>query len=261
MTRYIAYGGGVQSTAMCVLAVAGRIDADYALFANVGDRAEHPATLAYVRDVFVPWATDRGLTIHEVRRRETPTKRADLWDTMIDYPGDRATLPIPVRAPSGAPSSRSCTTDWKVGAMRRWCVDHDDAEAVSLLGISVDEIERARVRPLVAYPLLELGLTRADCARVIRDAGLPVPPKSACFFCPFHRPLVWREMRRDEPDLFDRAQQLEDVLNERQTRLGLPAVYLTASGRRLSDAIVEAGPTLFDAGIGESGCDEGVCFV
>ena len=34
---YISYGGGVQSTALIVLAATGRIHADAALFANVGD--------------------------------------------------------------------------------------------------------------------------------------------------------------------------------------------------------------------------------
>lgn len=36
----------------------------------------------------------------------------------------------------------------------------------------------------IRYPLREWGLTRRDCGKMIADAGLPVPPKSACFFCP-----------------------------------------------------------------------------
>jgi hypothetical protein len=64
--RAISYGGGVQSTAMVVLAATGVIEADVALFCNVGDDSEHPATLAYVRDVTIPWAAERGLTIHEL---------------------------------------------------------------------------------------------------------------------------------------------------------------------------------------------------
>lgn len=54
----ISYGGGVQSTAMLVLAAQGRLGypVTHALFANVGDQAEHPRTLAYVRDVAAPFA-------------------------------------------------------------------------------------------------------------------------------------------------------------------------------------------------------------
>src|SRR5215468_4909221 len=34
------------------------------------------------------------------------------------------------------------------------------------------------------YPLMEWGWDREHCKRVIADAGLPIPVKSACFFCP-----------------------------------------------------------------------------
>ena len=68
--RVISYGGGVQSTALIVLAVQGRIPpVEAALFANVGDDSEHPATLAYVRNVMQPWAAERGLAVHELRRQ------------------------------------------------------------------------------------------------------------------------------------------------------------------------------------------------
>lgn len=45
--RVISYGGGVQSTALLVLAASGRIDFRTFLFANVGDDSEHNATLVY----------------------------------------------------------------------------------------------------------------------------------------------------------------------------------------------------------------------
>jgi hypothetical protein len=42
--RAIAYGGGVQSTNLMVLAARQQIDFRVFLFANVGDDSEHPAT-------------------------------------------------------------------------------------------------------------------------------------------------------------------------------------------------------------------------
>jgi len=68
-------------------------------------------------------------------------------------------------------------------------------------------------------------------------------------------------MRRDEPDLFDLSQQLEDEMIERREQLGRDPVYLTRKGRRLSDAIPKAQDTL--PGFAESfddGCDSGYCF-
>jgi hypothetical protein len=92
-----------------------------------------------------------------------------------------------------------------------------------------------------------------------------VPPKSSCFFCPFHSETTWRELRRDEPELFEKAQALEDHLQARNIRRGVEKqVYLTRKGalnkNRLSDQIAEAGAQLFDSEIGIDGCDSGFCW-
>ena len=73
--RVISYGGGVQSTALVVLATQGKIgQVDAALFANVGDDSEHPATVRYVRDIMVPWAKERHFDIHELHRTRDPLR-------------------------------------------------------------------------------------------------------------------------------------------------------------------------------------------
>lgn len=64
--RTISYGGGVQSTARVVLAALGEIDYRIALFSNVGDDSEHPATVTYVRDVATPWAAAHGVEMTSV---------------------------------------------------------------------------------------------------------------------------------------------------------------------------------------------------
>jgi hypothetical protein len=182
-------------------------------------------------------------------------------------------LPIPIRMSNGAPNTRSCTADFKIAVVGKWLKANGATAqdpATVMIGISVDEIERAgRGRDNAyerrTYPLLDLGLNRTDCKTIIAEAGLPVPPKSSCFFCPYHRPATWSDMRRDEPELFAKSQDLEDLLNERRTMLGKDPVWLTRFNKRLSDAISESQTPLFDFDfeptIGEDGCDEGVCFV
>jgi hypothetical protein len=104
-------------------------------------------------------------------------------------------------------------------------------------------------------------MNRADCATVIKEAGLPVPPKSACFFCPFHTTLTWREMRRDSPELFAKAVALENKLNERRARLNKPPVYLSHKLRPLSEIITEAPDSLFADQEMAGQCDSGHCFI
>jgi hypothetical protein len=109
MLRTISYGGGVQSTALVVLAAQGVIDFPVALFANVGDDSEHPATLDYVRNVAVPWAAERGVEIHELHRQRRDGTRETLMER-ITKPGSRS-LDIPVRMSNGAPGRRRCTSE------------------------------------------------------------------------------------------------------------------------------------------------------
>lgn len=274
MTAVIAYGGGVQSTALVVLAATGVIRADRALFSNVGDDSEHPATLRYVAEVATPWAAGHGFTVEMLHRRNRDGSRAETLMERLMRPESRS-VPIPVRmSDTGAPGTRSCTADFKIRVIGRWIRENvADPPADLMIGISTDEVERAgRGRDEWyehrVYPLLDLGLSRDACKQIIRGAGLPVPPKSSCFFCPFHRPATWAEMRRDEPDLFAKSVHLERTLNERRDKLGKDRVYLTRFGRPLDEAIAEAQPALFDVAeldnptdIGEAGCDEGVCFV
>lgn len=265
----ISYGGGVQSTAMIVLAVQGKIRADIALFANVGDDSEHPATLSFVREVMFPWCDQHGFRVEELyRRRKDGSRYESIYESQTRAGSKRVIIPAFMEG--GVPTSRVCTSDWKIGTVRRRLQELGASKAdpaTVLIGISVDEIERANGRSdhasqRVTYPLLDLGLRRSDCEQVIRDAGLPVPPKSSCFFCPYHRATVWAELRRDEPRLFERAQELEDATNQRRRDLNLTPVYLTRYGKRLTDAIPEAQASLFShEGPGQDGCDSGYCWV
>jgi len=107
------------------------------------------------------------------------------------------------------------------------------------------------------YPLLDLGLRRADCKAIIAAAGLPVPQKSACYFCPFHDKAGWANLAREEPELFQKSCDLEQLLNDRRDLLGKDHVYLTRFGRPLRESVdVDQGTLDLDF----DGCDTGYCF-
>jgi hypothetical protein len=273
--RVIAYGGGVQSTALCVLATQDRLDGimggpvDAALFANVGDDSEHPDSLRYVAEVMTPWAAERGLPVITLQRHRRTGEVETLWGRLTR---DSRSIGIPVRmADTGAPGTRNCTADFKIKVLSKWMKQHGasaDNPATVAIGISLDEWHRINNRRVgdhehPVYPLIDMRLDRAACQRIIAQAGLPVPGKSSCFFCPFHRPQAWAEMRRDRPDLFGKAAALEGLLNERRDKLGKDHVYLTRFGRPIADAIPAAQLGLFADGGMDNGdsCDEGYCFV
>jgi 3'-phosphoadenosine 5'-phosphosulfate sulfotransferase (PAPS reductase)/FAD synthetase len=181
--RAFSYGGGVQSTAALVLAAQGRIDFPLFLFANVGEDSENPATLRYVAECAKPYAAAHGIELVEVRKQ----RRMGEADTIVSWL-DRTprSIGIPMRMANGAPGNRSCTEQFKINPIRKELRRRGATRslpAVLGMGISTDEWSRMRTdKPgsvtRVAYPLIDLGLSRADCVSVIEGAGLPVPPKA-----------------------------------------------------------------------------------
>jgi hypothetical protein len=259
----ISYGGGVQSTALLVLAAQRRIGATHAVFANVGDDSEHPATLRYVREVAMPWAAEHGVQVVELSRVRRTGEVETLRGRLVKV--GSASIPIPLYFSGGAPGSRACTADFKIRVIGKWLKAHGASrtnKAVVNIGISLDEMHRATSKYVEAYesphyPLLDLRMTRQDCMNLIESAGLPVPPKSSCWFCPFHTLQRWAEMRRDEPDLFAQSIALEERINEKRSAAGKDAVWLTRTLRPLSQ-IAEAQATLFSE-IADNPCDSGHC--
>ena len=67
------------------------------------------------------------------------------------------------------------------------------------------------VDALADAPLMEWGWSRKDCIQAIRDAGLPLPGKSSCFFCPSMKRWEIRTLYHRYPDLLRRALAIEDA--------------------------------------------------
>jgi hypothetical protein len=76
-------------------------------------------------------------------------------------------------------------------------------KVICLLGIRTDEIGRVKASrtPWVTnlFSLIDAGLPRRDCARLIREAGFPIPRKSACVFFPCHDDRYWAGLRASHP--------------------------------------------------------------
>ena len=59
------------------------------------------------------------------------------------------------------------------------------------------------------YPLMEWGYDREKCKQIIVAAGLPIPCKSACFFCPASKKHEIAWLQEHHPELLDRALAIE----------------------------------------------------
>lgn len=227
---------------MLVLAARKEIDFPVAIFANVGNDSENPDTLAYIAQHSRPYAEAHGIEFVEAQK----TLRGGKQDTILQWVNrTERSIGIPMRMANGAPGNRSCTEQFKINVIRKELKARGAsaaAPATVALGISMDEWQRMRsdsgdavVRN--AYPLIDLGIDRAACMTIITDASLPVPPKSSCWLCPFHRLPEWRKMRRDDPDTFAAAVALEARINERRAKLEKDPVYLSSRAVPLAQAV------------------------
>ncbi len=264
MIKVFSYGGGVQSTAALALAATGRIDYKTFLFCNVGEDSENPATLTYIETVAKPYAKEHGIEIIELQR---------VWhgepDTLYQsvMRPDR-NIGIPARLSNGAPGNRACTSDFKIKVVCRWLRTHGASAknpAYVGMGISLDEFQRMRTDSGIAYekleyPLIDLRLTRQDCIQIIQKAGLPVPPKSSCWFCPYHKLREWQLLRQNNPELFWKAASLEEWINQkREVVMGKDKVWLTRKLIPLARATTEfVQGDMFDD---EDACESGYCMV
>ena len=205
--RVLSFGGGVNSTGLLVGLVNANASPDLVLFADTG--GELPDTYAHVAEMF-RWATSRGIRFEFV----TNAGR-----------GQGATLEenclMRRELPSLAYGFKGCSVKWKRQPMDRFLAEDAQAKAVwesggkvtRLIGIDAGESHRAVLTEdkkfAYKYPLVEWGWDRDLCLEAIRSAGLKVPPKSSCFFCPARKKREVMRLKKEHPDLFKRCEQME----------------------------------------------------
>ena len=191
----LSFGAGVNTFALMIILIKENAPLDGVIFADTG--GETPATYesleiarAYLEKHSVPFS------IVQARPRQT-----DLYGTAFR----RKVIP--------SVQWRWCTRDFKVKPIHRYYLGLG-CHINQYIGIAFDEIHRMKDSQesyiTNLYPLIDKRMTRQDCVSLIAEAGLPVPEKSGCFFCPFNSTERWRQLLDRHPDLFDRAITLEE---------------------------------------------------
>lgn len=212
--NFVAYGGGTNSTAMLIEMWKRKIPVDLILFADTG--AERPETYEY-RDLFCEWLVARGLPkIITGRYHNAQGQPQTLEQELLGY----RNLPAPCYGGKG------CSLKYKISPQDVYLNNYAPCIEVWARGEKVNKYvgydygeerraENAHAYDIVDkkykkhYPLIEWEIDREDCVQIIKDAGLPLPGKSSCFFCPNMKKREIRQLYRDHPDLFARAVAIE----------------------------------------------------
>jgi hypothetical protein len=243
-----SYGGGTQSIAIAVLVSQGRLPKPArVVIADTGREAR--STWEYTDQWVRPLLSPLGLTVEVVGHNLST----------VDLYGHNGDLLLPVFTETGKMPTL-CSNEWKKRVIRRYLrsVGYGPDKPIRMwLGMSVDEMHRAGPSDVDwlshHYPLLlDVQLRREECRTLILKAGLPDPPRSACWMCPHRQNDEWAALPADE---FDKAVALDEEI-----RVKHPGVYLHRSSKPLRDVDltpVESALPLFP----NDGCESGYCYV
>ncbi len=210
----VAFGGGVNSTAMIIEMNRRGIPIDLILFADPG--AEQPHTYAHIEE-FNEWLINHNLPkIVTVYATDKDGKRRTLEQDCIE----RCALP------AIAYGFKTCSQHFKTQPQEKFCNNYEPCKKTWESGGKVDRYvgydagEERRMQNAIVYdmqnkkytnhyPLIEWGIFREDCIEIIKSENLTVPGKSSCFFCPSMKPAEIRQLRSENPELLERALNIE----------------------------------------------------
>jgi len=115
-----------------------------------------------------------------------------------------------------SPSARWCTKEMKIKPFERWI---GDDEAISYVGIRADENRGGYIstKPNIkaVMPFKEDGLEKADIFKILDESGVGVPDyykwrsRSGCYFCFYQRKSEWAGLKKEHPELFEKAKKYE----------------------------------------------------
>lgn len=225
MKIYQSFGGGVQSWALALLAVTGKIAKPEAvIYAKTFDSI---VTREYI-EKYKHIITDAGIRYVEVSASNlVPVDLSSTFKT-----------PVPLfvlnKDNKVGMLQRSCTKQWKIDPVTEFIKSEVDVKELKRnkqkvqlrLGISIDEFSRVSQSKIAwlenQYPLLDLYMARDNCEDFILKELGELPPKSSCVFCPF-RSKNNRQFTREEDikvleDFSAKIKQVQD-----------PKMYLTAN--------------------------------
>ncbi|WP_146186611.1 hypothetical protein [Pedobacter sp. HMWF019] len=269
----VAYGLGVDSTAVLVEFQRRGIRPDAILFADTGN--EKQETYDYL-PVINAWLLSVGFPLVKVVRHfPNKSKKWPEYSSLGENCLTNATLP------SLAFGFKSCSLKWKVLPQNIW-VDRwllakrfwrNGGKVKKVIGYDASPKDMKRYYKVKGmedekyeywYPLVDWGMDREACKASIRAAGLPVPPKSACVFCPATQPAELREHKREYLRLIvmmeARAKhRLEgcmssgELLQDFERRLSEWEVKVRASSGKRLEILLNKRPVLKKVGAGCAG--------
>lgn len=180
-----------------------------------------------------------------------------LYDHYLKNFGERRTCSIPFWSidPNKKKGRmiRNCTLDFKINAIHKYVryellgykkyqhIKSEDIGAhVMHIGYSAEEKQRvaASKNPMFInrFPLVEMGLTRADNYKYILEVWGLRTKASACCICPFHRNYFFEYLKNNCSDSYEAVVRLDHLLAEKQPMTKINSkLFISRSRKRITE--------------------------
>jgi len=229
MKNYLSFGGGVNSVALYLYLVEQGVDFE-AVF--VHHATDWPETYDYVAG-FQWWLKTNGLRPVTILR-----PNVNGFSNLFNYCNHYRI--VPSRYP------RWCTARFKIEAN----LQYSQKPCFQMIGFDFGEAGRAAISTENGvenrFPLIEAEIDRNGCVEIIKKSGLPVPPKSGCFICPYMSRQQWVDLRRTHPCLFASVVTLEKKHNEYLAEKGKKPFYISQYQAPLEAVVNENQRQVFE---------------
>lgn len=200
---FLSYGGGIDSTALLLYLLENGEPLDEVVYVVVDD---WPDSWDYIGLI------DRWLWKNYGMEITYLIPHVEGTTSILEYSIKRRIAPLR--------QNRWCSDKFKVRTFDSYVLSRAKRPVV-YIGIDAGEIHRAKVkrrgRIRFRYPLIEAGITRDKAKKIIRNHGLPVPPKSGCYFCPFQRRIQAMVLAKKYPQLWEHVKMLNGFVRKKDT--------------------------------------------
>lgn len=263
--QILSMGWGVQTWTLAAMAALDEIERpDFIVFADTTHESQK--TYDFIAQ-WEPWLDKYGLEVKTIKGERTNVVRED-WSNSTLIPA--YTVDSTTRAYGQI--KRECTHEWKIMPIRRFIRAELRRLQAPLqpglvqlwLGISWDEAPMRMRDSDVAYiihryPLVEKRLTRLHCISWLQEHELPVPPKSACVFCPYSSLSRWKELKRKGGDDWKKAVAVDLTIRDKRPKYS--PLFLHPSRRPLEEAVsIPEDNGASQMRLEDVSCDSGFCF-
>lgn len=255
--KILSCGAGMQSTALALMSCENKKLGylkhqhvpiyDYIIFCDLGQEAD--------------WVYD------QVRFIETACEDAGIkfivleTDLYNDYKknfGNSRVVAIPwwTINPDGKRSKiafRTCTIEYKIAAIERYIrykvlgyrfrqrTRPEDIKNHEMhIGFSFEELKRCKENPRLMFvnkfPLVDMGVVRADNYAYILEVWGLKTKGSACLFCPFHQNYFFKYIKEHQPDRYKILLEFDEILESQQPKSKIKSkLFISRSRKRVKD--------------------------